>query len=356
MSRQPGSWLTKGYRSLVRPGLFGAYSGDPERIHEAMIKALGSGGTAPARALARFVITRPKDPVEIAGVKFPGRAGLAAGLDKDGIAARAWAGLGFAFAELGTVTAQAQPGNPKPRMFRLPRSGGIINRMGFNNAGASALAHRLAAWGVVRGENTLGIPLGISIGKTKLVTDDETIDDYKQSLVAVHNYADYVAVNISSPNTPGLRDWQASGSAYDLVKALVDLAGELDDNPQPIFVKVSPDLHAGELDSLLEAVVRAGAFGLIATNTTLSRDGIRPKDLKSARQDGGLSGAPLAPRARAVVARCVRSGLPVIASGGIMTAADAQAMLDLGAQAVQLYTGFIYAGPGLVSEINGQVR
>jgi len=342
--------LVRGYQGVVRPVLFRAYGGDPERVHEVMIDWLGRLAGTPVAALASWAITRPHDPVVVAGIRFPGRVGLAAGLDKDAVAARIWASLGFSFAELGTVTAQAQPGNPRPRVFRLTHSHALINRMGFNNHGAEALARRLESWGVRRGQNTLGLPLGISIGKTKIVDLDQAVDDYLASLQAVSGYADYVAVNVSSPNTPGLRDLQAKGAIHDLVSALVARATDL--GKVPVFVKMAPDLSDEGVDDLLEAAVSAGASGLIATNTSLARQGIARRDQGYARQAGGLSGAPLARRSRAVVGRAVGSGLPVIASGGIMTVADAWAMMDLGAVAVQVYTGFIYSGPGLVAGIN----
>ena len=348
--------LEGGYRWLLRPILFRAYSGDPERIHEKMISLLAKVAQTPLAGVVRFLCAPPRDPVTIAGVRFPGRVGVAAGLDKDGHAAKIWACLGFGFAELGTVTAQAQDGNPRPRVFRAPRSGALINRMGFNNDGALRLADRLGQWGVKRGEESLGIPLGISVGKTKIVEVDYAIEDYLTSFRAVHRVADYVAVNISSPNTPGLRTLQAKDHVFDLVTALVRESASLDDRPVPIFVKIAPDLTDFEVDELVEAVVRAGGAGFIATNTTVGRDGLHLADLGVARQLGGLSGAPLTARARQVCAQVVTSGLPVIASGGIMSVDDAQAMFDLGASAVQVYTGFIYSGPGLVSRINLATR
>ncbi|MDR0487943.1 MAG: quinone-dependent dihydroorotate dehydrogenase [Propionibacteriaceae bacterium] len=342
--------VTAGYQAILRPLLFRSFGGDAETIHEEMISALGAMVGSPVSSIVKRVVGSVRCGVDVAGIFFPGRVGVAAGLDKDGVAAGIWSSLGFGFAELGTVTAQAQPGNPRPRVFRLKNSAALINRMGFNNHGAGALAHRLEEMGVKRGEATLGIPLGISIGKTKIVEVDEVIGDYLESLEAVHPYADYVAVNISSPNTPGLRGLQEKTHVYDLVSALVGKAGEC--GGVPIFVKVAPDLTDCELDDLLESVVNAGGSGLIATNTTLSREGIVPADLGLARQTGGLSGGPVTLRARQMVARAMTSGLPVIASGGIMTAGDAQAMFDLGASLVQVYTGFIYSGPGLVAQIN----
>ncbi|MCL1906663.1 MAG: quinone-dependent dihydroorotate dehydrogenase [Propionibacteriaceae bacterium] len=341
-----------GYENLLRPVLFGSHGGDAEKIHEDMISLLEKVASSPLAALARFTVGSPSSPCEVAGIQFPGRVGLAAGLDKDGRAARMWASLGFGFAELGTVTAQGQDGNPHPRVFRLKQSRALVNRMGFNNLGAESLASRLEGWQVRRGEQTLGIPLGISIGKTKVVPVEEAIEDYLVSLRAVQPYADYVAVNISSPNTPGLRQLQDKRQVIELVGALVKEAESLGSPPVPIFVKIAPDLDAHHIDDLICAVVESGASGLIATNTTLSREGLHDSDRGLARQEGGLSGAPLSCRAREVVAQVVTSGLPVIASGGIMSVNDATAMFDLGAQLVQVYTGFIYCGPALVSAIN----
>ena len=334
--------LTRAYQGLVRPVLFRAYGGDPEAIHEVMLKVLAGVAHTPLAGVAEWLVGERRTPVTVAGVRFPGRVGVAAGLDKDGVAARAWACLGFGFAELGTVTATGQPGNPRPRLYRVPDVGALVNHMGFNNAGAAALAARLAAWGVRRGEASLGLPLGISLGKTKTVPLEDAAADYVSSLTAVHPYADYIALNVSSPNTPGLRDLQAGPAAAELVGEVVRAAARLDTVPVPVFVKVAPDLTDAGLDAVLDAACGAGAAGFIATNTTLAHDG----------PAGGLSGAPLRERAREVVARVVRAGRPVIASGGIMTPADAGVMLDLGAVAVQVFTGFIYAGPGLVAGIN----
>jgi dihydroorotate dehydrogenase len=344
--------LRAGYRALIRPVLFRSYGADPERIHEAMINLLAQVASSPVARGVDWLVGRANDPVTVAGVRFAGRVGVAAGLDKDGRAAMMWSHLGFGFAELGTVTAEAQPGNPSPRLFRARRSSGLINRMGFNNDGASALASRLAGWGVRRGNGAAGIPLGVSIGKTKLTPIEQAVPDYVRSLETVHGQADYVAVNVSSPNTPGLRTLQRAATIEELLAALVARARELDETPIPVFVKIAPDVSWDELDQLLAAVVGAGAAGVIATNTTLGRTGLVGADRLLASQPGGLSGAPLTRRARQVVARTVDQGLPVIASGGIMTPGDAMAMLDLGAVAVQVYTGFIYSGPGLVAGIN----
>jgi len=273
-------------------------------------------------------------------VRFPNPVGLAAGLDKDGRALPAWPALGFGFVEVGTVTRHPQPGNPKPRLFRLPASGGLINRMGFNNAGAPALAERLAAVG------PLPVPLGISLGKSKVTPLDEAVEDYLFALRAVEPYADYVAVNVSSPNTPGLRALQDRAALSDLLAALTS------ETTKPILVKVAPDLTDHALGELLDVCAEHGVAGVIATNTTLARDGLAPADADRAAETGGLSGRPLAERAREVVTFVVkRSELPVIGVGGILAPEDALRLFDAGASLVQLYTGLIYTGPVLVRRI-----
>ncbi|HEX5336089.1 MAG TPA: quinone-dependent dihydroorotate dehydrogenase [Propionicimonas sp.] len=378
----PAPLLHAGYSRLVRPVLFRSFRGDPEAVHEWMIHTLaGVGSTAPARAVARLVAGSNGRATTVAGIRFGSRVGLAAGLDKDATAVLAWAGLGFGFAELGTVTGRPQPGNDRPRMFRLRDSKALINRMGFNNPGAAAVAATLAARNVYRGNLAAGIPIGISIGKTKVVELEDAVGDYLTSLRLLAPHADYVAVNVSSPNTPGLRSLQDAGALGELLAALVAEAAtsstpsppraSLDaeglppgggpgregwpspTQPLPVFVKVAPDLTDGQLDEVLATCESTGAAGLIATNTTLARDGLAAADAARAAEAGGLSGAPLTVRARRVVARLAsRTSLPVIGSGGIMTPADAMAMFDAGAELVQLYTGFIYGGPGLAAAIN----
>ncbi len=350
----PTRLIAGGYDRLLRPAMFKAFGGDPETIHERMIATLAQvGDMRIAHALLRVLVGRPHQPTTVAGITFPGRVGLAAGLDKNGEAARAWAGFGFAFAELGTVTGRPQPGNDKPRIFRLPTSHAIINRMGFNNAGADALAHRLEVAGIRRGNNKAGIPLGISIGKTKVVPVQDALEDYLHSFGALAPYADYVAVNVSSPNTPGLRSLQDGGALAELVSALTTAAREQSASPVPAFVKIAPDLTDAQLDGGGEVCEHQGAAGLIATNTTLARSGLELVDLPTAEQTGGLSGAPLTRRALQVVRRlCAATELPVMGVGGIMTAGDAQAMFDAGAALVQVYTGFIYHGPALIRAIN----
>lgn len=335
--------LREGYRRVARRVLFHAYDGDPERIHEAMIATLAK------LPIARP--PRPRHPVVVAGISFPNRVGVAAGLDKDGLAAHAWAHFGFGFAELGTVTALPQPGNPKPRLFRLRSSKAIINRMGFNNRGAEALAEHLAGRG--RGRGTGPIPLGISIGKSKVVELSQATQDYLSSLRAVAPFADYIAINVSSPNTPGLRSLQDSQELFNLVSALYAEAAVLSEVPVPIFVKLAPDLTPKEAIDIASVVEDAGAAGLIATNTTLRREGLSPADAAMRQESGGLSGKPLTEQARAFVARLRQAtDLPIIGVGGIMTPADAAAMRDAGADLIQVYTGFIYEGVALVHGIN----
>lgn len=333
--------VLRGAYHLAREGLFRYAGGDPEKIHEQMINSLA--GLPPSRSC------RKRDGVVLAGINFPNRVGLAAGLDKDGRASAAWTRFGFGFAELGTVTAQPQPGNEAPRLFRLKDSRAIINRMGFNNQGAAAMATHLGRIGVGRGNGALGIPIGISIGKTKVVPVAEATADYLQSLEILSPYADYVAVNVSSPNTPGLRALQGPAEMSALVGALVSHAPR----DLPIFVKLAPDLPPADVEVTVRAIEDAGAAGIIATNTTLSREGLAASDADRGDEAGGLSGAPLTQRAlRFVEDLARRTALPVMGVGGIMCPADARSMFDAGAQLLQLYTGFIYEGPALIRGIH----
>ena len=344
-----------GYRRVLRPLLFRAYGGDAERVHEQTLAAVARiGRSRPALAALAALCARHRAPATVAGIQFPGIVGLAAGMDKDGVGIKTWASLGFGYIELGTVTAQTQPGNDRPRLFRLPESRAIINRMGFNNLGASALAERLAAAGVSRGNLAVGIPIGISIGKTKTVPLAEAAQDYLTSLRTVARYADYLAINVSSPNTPGLRSLQDPRTLAELISTLVNEAWRLADGgpPVPIFVKMAPDLTEAALEEVVGVCTEAGAEGLIATNTTLGRDGIAAHQ-PLAGEAGGLSGAPLTRRAREVVRFLAeRTTLPIIGVGGIMSRDDGQAMLDAGASLLQIYTGHVYGGPALIDDLN----
>ena len=323
------------FTSAVRPVLFRLGGGDAEKAHEFTLGRLAGLGAKPRALLRRQYAVAA--PTEVFGVKFPNPVGLAAGMDKNGTALPAWPALGFGFVEVGTVTAQAQPGNDKPRVFRLRDSEAVINRMGFNNAGAAALAARLRELG------PLGVPLGISLGKSKVTPLDEAVQDYLTSYELLHPYADYIAINVSSPNTPGLRTLQDKSAVAALLGALVGRT--------PVLVKIAPDLTEPAIAELLEVCLSHGAAGVIATNTTLARDGLQPADQPRAAETGGLSGRPLTERARKIVHFVheeTGGRLPIIGVGGIMHPDDATRMFDAGASLVQLYTGFIYGGPALV--------
>jgi dihydroorotate dehydrogenase len=314
---------------------------------------------AALRALA-WVTSVPGAPVDLFGLRFPNPVGLAAGMDKDGAALPAWPALGFGFVEVGTVTRHAQPGNDRPRMFRLRASSAVINRMGFNNAGATALARRLAA------TPPLPVPLGISLGKSRVTPLARAVEDYLVSFVELAPYGDYFAVNVSSPNTPGLRNLQDRTHLGELLEALGAEARSAaqrsrggagqppaSSRPKPILVKIAPDLTDHAIAELLDVCIEHGVAGVIAVNTTLARDGLAPADVVLGEQPGGLSGAPLAARAREVVAfvhKQTGGRIPIVGSGGILEADDAVRLVDAGASLVQLYTGFVYRGPRLIRD------
>ncbi|MFI5274616.1 MAG: quinone-dependent dihydroorotate dehydrogenase [Ktedonobacterales bacterium] len=340
------------YRNILRPALFRGSAGDVEATHEHVLRALArvSRSAALTTALTRIcALAAPgaeRQPRAVFGLRFPSPVGLAAGFDKNAVAVPALAALGFGFVEIGTVTLHAQPGNPRPRLFRLPADGALINRMGFNNAGAAAVAARLAQL------PRLAVPLGVSLGKSRVAPLDEAVADYLGALDLLYPYGDYFAVNVSSPNTPGLRALQERERLDALLAALgarlrERAAAEGRPAPKPLLVKVAPDLDDAALDAVVEVALAQGASGLIAVNTTVSREGLRsptaPRD-----ESGGLSGRPLLGRALAVVGRlhALAGGqMPIIGCGGVFTAEDARRMLDAGAALVQLYTGFIYEGP-----------
>lgn len=332
--------LHRAYLAL-RPVLFAM---DPEDAHHAMIGLLSG---LPGPIARRTWVPMADDPVTVGTLTFRHRIGLAAGLDKFGTAARCWGGLGFSFAELGTITPRPQPGNPRPRVFRLPQDEALINRMGFNSDGPTELVGRLQRWGAVRGRDRLGIKVGCSIGKNKLTPNAQFVDDYVQVMRAVAPVADYVAINVSSPNTPGLRELQDPSALGELLRALAEVNQQVAGaDPIPIWLKLAPDLTWAELDAIIEVAEAEGVQALVATNTTIARpDGLHGPNRQQA---GGLSGRPLTLRAREVVAHIAEhSRLPVVGAGGIMNGPDAAAMVDAGASLVQLYTGFIYHGPAL---------
>jgi dihydroorotate dehydrogenase len=323
-----------------------------EAAHRAgfwLIRAAGVPGVA--GVLRRWL--GPRDPVlrvRALGLEFPGPVGLAAGFDKDARGVAGLAALGFGFVEVGTVTARAQPGNPRPRMFRLPADRALVNRMGFNNEGAAAAAARLRrlADGGRLGNGT-GVIVGVHTDKTKAVPDEEAARDYAASARAVAGVADYVVVNVSSPNTPGLRDLQAADRLKPVLVAVREALDATADHRVPLLVKIAPDLADTDVDAIADLALELGLDGIVATNTTVSRDGLAssPADVAAAGA-GGLSGAPLRGRALAVLRRLrARAGdrLVLIAAGGIETGDDAWERLEAGATLVQAYTGFIYGGP-----------
>ncbi len=328
------------YRFL-RPAIFKL---DPERAHHITLRLLSLPFTPLIAPL--FEASDPCLVVTAFGLKFRNPVGLAAGYDKNGLALHGLAALGFGHIEAGTVTRQAQPGNPLPRIFRLPQDEAVINRMGFPNDGVEALLR-------AKGLRTTGAQLGINIGKSKETPLEKAAEDYCALLKQVAPYAGYVAVNISSPNTPGLRQLQTKAFISELVGQIATARAGLD-QPKPILIKVAPDLSYPELDEILEAVTTHGFDGIIATNTTLSREGLRTAP-PTRDETGGLSGRPLRERSTEMIRYIYRhtgAKLPIIGVGGIDSAEAALEKIQAGATLVQVYTGLIYAGPGLVKAIN----
>lgn len=335
------------YEKLARPVLFRIGRGDAEKAHHTTLKNLERISVVKPLRESMIKVNQVFAPVTVAGIKFPNPIGLAAGMDKDGRAIGAWPALGFGFAEVGTVTWHPQPGNPTPRLFRLPGSQALINRMGFNNEGAQALAARLAT------SPPVNCPIGVSIGKSKVTPLEESTEDYMESMQALYRYADYFAINVSSPNTPGLRKLQGAEAMRELLSALQEHGEKLAAGrpERPLFVKIAPDLTEPAIAELLEVCLDTGVTGVIATNTTLGRDGVLQEEESLAAQPGGLSGAPLRPISQAVVefvSRETNGKMPIIGSGGVMAPDHAQALFDAGASLVQLYSGLIYTGPSLV--------
>ena len=325
------SWRTAAYRA-VRPLLFTA---DPESIHHLTLRLLGSTAGRLLAPLASGATDAAVSPIELIGLRFRNRIGLAAGFDKDGVAIRGWAALGFGFVELGTVTPRPQGGTPRPRLFRLPADEALINRMGFNNAGADALARRIAG---ERLHLPAGFVIGVNIGRNR----DGTLDDYPAAARTVADVADYLAINVSSPNTPGLRQLQDPERLRGILQAVADAAPGL-----PLLVKLSPDLSDDERTSLLGRVAGAPMAGLVVSNTTVTRP---TRSRRASQEPGGLSGRPLLASTLRTVGRLRDRELTVVASGGIGSGADARAVLEAGADLVQLWTGMIYAGPGLIGQ------
>lgn len=338
---------------LVKPILF---KFDPEKIHHSVTAALKGfnrvpGGAAISRALWDFEDQRLEK--EVFGLKFRNPVGLAAGFDKNAELIGEMANLGFGFIEVGTVTPLPQPGNPKPRMFRLPADGGLINRMGFNNLGVDVVAERIAAYRHNQNKHQQGLIIGGNIGKNKNTPNEDAVNDYIKCFDRLFDVVDYFVANVSSPNTPGLRALQEKGPLTDILNTLQQRNSK-NGVSRPILLKIAPDLTNEQLDDIVEIVLQTGIAGLIATNTTISREGLISRDaLKS--EAGGLSGKPLTQRASDVIAylhKKSNGAFPIIGVGGIHSPQDAIDKISAGASLVQLYTGFIYEGPGLIKRIN----
>jgi dihydroorotate dehydrogenase len=325
---------------------------DPERVHELVLKRLEAWGRNErlAKSLrARYFMEDPRLTQDLWGLTFPNPVGIAAGFDKNARLVNVLPHLGFGFVEVGTVTSEPQAGNPKPRMFRLPKDKALINRLGFNNEGADAVAGRLAR------SSARMVPVGVNIGKARRVPNSEATQDYLRSFEKLYPYGDYFVVNVSSPNTPGLRDLQAREAMEELVRALkgrnAELARAQGAKPRPLLVKIAPDLQPKDLEGFVDVAKAEKLDGIIATNTTVARNGLKT----SIQQEGGLSGAPLRERSTAIIREIhhlTDGRIPIVGVGGVFTAEHAWEKILAGASLVQLYTGFIYGGPATAREIN----
>lgn len=323
------------YTAILRPLLFRM---DAETAHHFALRQLS---LAPPALLRLFFGGGGTRPVKEFGLTFPNPVGLAAGMDKNAVSLPGWEALGFGFVEIGTITAHAQPGNPQPRIFRYPDKQALINRMGFNNDGAEAVAARLER--LKKSGRWPRIPVGINLGKSKVTPIEEAAADYLHSFRLLKNYGDYFVINVSSPNTPGLRDLQETGRLREIIRALTP-----ERDGKPLLVKIAPDLADDQAAEIAALAEEEGLSGLIATNTTLDHSSIPTER----NETGGLSGAPLRQRATALLAHLKKhTTLPIVASGGVMDAASAREKFDAGARLVQIYTGFVYQGPQLIREI-----
>lgn len=346
------SWF---YRRCLRPILF---TQDSEKIHDRTLRMLGRASRSEMLCkMAAAFCGAPELPVELFGLRFPNPVGLAAGMDKHAEAVSIWPALGFGFSELGGVTWHAQPGNPAPRMFRAIADEGLVNRMGFNNAGAEAAAEKLAACRAAG--RWPDHPVGINLGKSKITPLEKAAEDYSRSFHVLRDHADFFVVNVSSPNTPNLRQLQDKSALDEILAALqaVNLPG---DRKKPVLVKVAPDLAFEALDDVLEVADRRQLAGIVATNTTITRPETRDDACKRAyAETGGLSGRPLRERSTEVVRhlyRQTKGRLPIIGVGGIFNANDAWEKVAAGASLVQVYSGMVFEGPGIAREIVGGLR
>jgi len=337
--------MRSAYERLVRPLLF---SVDPETAHRVTIGSLRVASRVDPVLRALKLFQPSAKPKRVFGLDFPNPIGLAAGLDKNGVALPAWAALGFGFIEIGTVTARSQPGNPRPRIFRFLEQSALINRLGFNNDGADAIAKRLSK--LQRSGRWPDVPIGINIGKSMETPLTKATEDYLCSFRLLREFADYIVLNVSSPNTPRLRELQEPAALSELLAAI----GEKNlITRKPIVVKIAPDVTPEELEQIVSLCEANKVAGIIATNTTIDHSSIPAGH----DEQGGLSGAPLREKSTALIRAIVaRSKIPVIASGGIMDAASAREKIEAGAQLLQIYTGLIYRGPRLLRDIAAALK
>jgi len=340
------------YRSLIRPCLFRK---DPEESHEAILALLSKLDVVHGMVETFCKVDDPRLAVKIGSLTFPNPVGLAGGFDKNAVAPRIIAAFGFGFIEVGAITNQAQPGNPKPRLYRLPEDCALINRLGFNNEGADAIAVKLQRLRARGGRPA--IPMGMNIGRTKSVATQDAVADFLSCFEKLFTHGDFFTLNVSSPNTPNLRDLQEKGLLQDLLSAVQqknrELAARAGVGTKPVFVKIAPDMTFSQLDSIIEVVEAVRLDGIVATNATaFMRDNLNSVHRSEA---GGLSGRPISALATSFIGhiyRNTRGQVPIIGVGGIFNAADAYEKIEAGANAVQIYTGWIYEGPAAVRRIN----
>lgn len=344
------------YKNVIRPLLF---LGDPETTHEIILRVLSRIERSAGILHRLFIVTDERLRIRLGPLTFPNPVGLAGGFDKNAVAVKTIAAFGFGFLEIGAVTALAQSGNPKPRLYRLPEDQALINRLGFNNEGARAIADRLSK--LRSNGHALGIPLGINIGRSKIVETKDAVADFLAAFETLYLYGDFFTLNVSSPNTPQLRDLQEKNLLKSLLQAIQEKNRELADkhqhSPRPVLIKIAPDMEFSQVDEIVEVVMAERISGIIATNATAF---LRETLTSGNKEPGGLSGKPLRALATSFVRhlhRATDARVPIIGVGGIFTAEDAYEKIKAGASAVQIYTGFIYEGPATVKRINrGLIR
>lgn len=342
------------YRNFGKPFFFAL---DAEKAHHLVIGGLNKAGRIPGGVNLLRSMYRVRETADLAtdlfGIHFPSPIGLAAGLDKNGEAVPGFSSIGFGFMEVGTVTPEPQPGNDKPRLFRLPQDEALVNRMGFNNQGAAAMAT------VLSGLKDRPIPVGINIGKNKITANEDAPLDYRKCIEMLYSHADFFVVNISSPNTPDLRSLQHGSELSDLLAAVMDQTKKESQKTgvtKPVLVKIAPDVTEVELKYMVDTISKSGVSGIIATNTTISREGLTHEN---AKETGGLSGKPLRDRSTEIISQIYRQTdgkLPIIGSGGIFTAKDAYDKIKAGASLVEIYTALIYEGPEINQRLHAGLR